>query len=87
MFGVIITYSGNTHTAYEELHAQLTTEVKRILKSSFTKLISILYRIDISEKDVAKATLEMEGYDNAQVIAHQIIFRELKKVLTRKYYS
>ena len=87
MFGIEIKYTGNMATAYKELHDQLTRQIDILIDNSYSKLISILYRIDVSEKDLAQAKVDMEGYKHGEVIAHQIIVRELKKVLTRMYYK
>jgi hypothetical protein len=80
----------------------LTLEVKQLLANDKSKLQSILYRIDLSEKAIKKAlqlTLvnnnqspisnsNMSNFDNQQqVISHEIIVRELKKVLTRNYFK
>lgn len=87
MFGIEIKYTGNMATAYKELHDQLTRQIDILIDNSYSKLISILYRIDVSEKDLAQAKVDMEGYKHGEIIAHQIIVRELKKVLTRMYYK
>lgn len=87
MFGIEITYTGNTATAYNELHEQLTKQIDILIDNSYSKLISILYRIDVSEKDLAQASIDMADYKHGEIIAHQIIVRELKKVLTRMYYK
>jgi len=50
-------------------------------------LLSVLYQVDISEKDLRKTKLDLPNYNQIEVIAHQIIFRDLKKVLTRRYFK
>ena len=102
MYSINIQFDGNTDTAYEQLMDGLTLEVKHLLANDKSKLQSILYRIDLSEKNIKKAfqlTLvnnnqspinnsNMSNFDNQQqVIAHEIIVRELKKVLTRNYFK
>lgn len=82
-FGIQIVYSGNLTDVYQELHNQLIQAIKSIGISG-TKIYSILYRIDISEKDIAQASADNPKYNQIEVLAHQIIIRELKKVLTRR---
>ena len=102
MYNINIQFDGNTDNAYEQLMDGLTIEVKQLLANDKSKLQSILYRIDLSEIAIKKAlqhtlansnqTLIINGntnnFDNQQqVIAHEIIVRELKKVLTRNYFK
>jgi hypothetical protein len=102
MYNINIQFDGNTDTAYEQLMDGLTIEVKQLLANDKSKLQSILYRIDLSEIAIKKAlqhtlansnqTLIINGntnnFDNQQqVISHEIIVRELKKVLTRNYFK
>jgi hypothetical protein len=85
LFGVSISFSGNTDQAYFELHEQLTTQVSVLMERDFGRLLSVLYQVDISEKEIARAELELPHYNHVEIIAHQIIVRDLKKVLTRHY--
>ena len=87
MFGVEITFSGNTEQAYYELHEQLTFQVEKLLANNAELLKSVLYKVDISDREIAKAANELPHYNHIEIIAHQIIFRDLKKVLFRRYYK
>ena len=86
----------------QQLMDGLTIEVKQLLANDKSKLQSILYRIDLSEKNIKKAlklTLannnqtpisnsNTNNFENQQqLISHEIIVRELKKVLTRNYFK
>ncbi|HBL75328.1 MAG: hypothetical protein A2W90_20495 [Bacteroidetes bacterium GWF2_42_66] len=86
MFGVEITFSGNTEQAYYELHEQLTFQVEKLLANNAELLMSVLYQVDISDREIAKSAEELSHYNHIEIIAHQIIFRDLKKVLFRRYY-
>lgn len=102
MYSIEINFDGNIETAYEQLMDQLNIEITKLLANDKSKLQSILYRIDLSEKYIKKA-LQFNSSDNnqtptsnrcltnfenqQQVIAHEIIVRELKKVLTRNYFK
>lgn len=79
-FGIEITYSGNHLSAYSELFAQLQPQLEKLLHGG-TKLVSILYRVDIHENEVRKAQENREDLSGA--ISRLIIWRELQKVVTR----
>lgn len=87
MFGVEITFSGNTEQAYNELLDQLVFQVEKLLNNNSELLMSVLYQVDISDREIAKTARELPHYNQIEVIAHQIIFRDLKKVLFRRYYK
>ncbi len=87
MFGLEITFSGNINQAYEELHNQLTQQVDLLIVRDAGRLYSILYQVDISNQALEKTHQEIPEFNIVEVIAHQIIERELKKVLTRRYFS
>jgi len=87
MFGLEITFSGNINQAYEELHNQLTQQVDLLILRDAGRLYSILYQVDISNQALEKTHQEIPEFNIVEVIAHQIIERELKKILTRRYFS
>ncbi|HEY4785334.1 MAG TPA: hypothetical protein VIH57_04770 [Bacteroidales bacterium] len=87
MFGVTITFSGNTDVAYHELHSQLTEQVGVLLERDYGRLLSILYQVDITDKDIVRTAAELPHYNHVEIVAHQIIVRDLKKVLTRHYFK
>lgn len=87
MFGVEVNFSGNTDEAYDELHHQLIDQVGFLLENKTELLMSVLYQVDISRKDIEKTHAEFPEYNEVELIAHQIIFRDLKKVLLRRYFK
>jgi len=87
MFGIEITFSGDTQNAYQELHEQLINQISISLERDYSRLMAALYQVDITEHEIAKATIELPHYNQMEVLAHQIIFRDLKKVLFRRYYK
>jgi hypothetical protein len=86
MFGIEITFSGNVENAYHELHDQLINQISVYLDRDYSRLMSVLYQVDITEHEIAKAARELPHYNDLEVLAHQVIFRDLKKVLFRRYY-
>jgi len=87
MFGIEITFSGNTEGAYHELHEQLISQIAISLERDYSRLMAALYQVDITEQEIAKAAIELPQYNDLEVLAHQVIFRDLKKVLFRRYYK
>ena len=87
MFGVEITFSGNTESAYDELHRQLADQISDLIQRNYDLLLSVLYQVDISDHEIARAEQELPHYSHIEIIAHQVIFRDLKKVLLRRYFK
>jgi len=87
MFGIEITFSGNTENAYHELHEQLINQISLSLERDYSRLMAALYQVDITEQEIAKAEIELPQYNQLEVLAYQVIFRDLKKVLFRRYYK
>jgi hypothetical protein len=87
MYSIEINFDGNTETAYEQLMNQLSVEITKLLNNDKSKLQSILYRIDLSERNIQLAKNALHNTEITQLIAHEIIVRELKKVLTRNYFK
>lgn len=87
MFGVEITFSGDVGNAYEELHGQLTGQIGELLQYNSDKLLAVLYQVDITEREIAQAEKDLPHYTHVEIVAHQVIARELKKVLWRYYFK
>lgn len=87
MFGVEITFSGDTNHAYDELHQQLIIQVSNLIERNYDLLLSVLYQVDITDREIARAERELPHYNHIEIIAHQIIVRDLKKVLLRRYFK
>ncbi|MFZ9943030.1 MAG: hypothetical protein ACO3O0_05425 [Bacteroidia bacterium] len=85
--GIQITFSGNPHLAYQELHQQLVPALKELEKSGPGKIRALLYRIDIPEKDFT----QVSEYQNKEIfwdeLSALILRRELTKVVTRKLFK
>ncbi|MCY1719212.1 hypothetical protein OU798_02605 [Prolixibacteraceae bacterium Z1-6] len=87
MFGVEITFSGNTENAYAELHNQLIDQITLLVERNYDLLLSVLYQVDITDREIYKAQQELTHYSHIEIIAHQVIVRDLKKVLLRRYFK
>jgi KaiC/GvpD/RAD55 family RecA-like ATPase len=87
MFGMDVQFSGNINFAYEELFEQLGVYIDKLLNSDSEKLMSLLYQIDLSEKELAKNDPNVQFETIPEIITHKILERELKKVLIRTYFK
>lgn len=85
MLGMEIQFSGNANTAYTELFLQIYPIITVLLKNK-NKMYNLLYRIDISEKQIKNA-FESSGRPFSETLTELIMKRELQKVVTRKIYS
>lgn len=87
MFGLDVEFSGQTAFVYQELFAQLEKHIAFLLERNYEKLMSLLYQIDLGQKELQKAG-QVNPYSTvAELITHMILERELKKVLTRAYFK
>ena len=73
--------------SYDELQEKLAVHLDHLLTTDFNKLISILYRIDISQEKAMASLAENAKDENAgQTLARLIIERQLEKVKTRREF-
>ncbi len=87
LFGVEIKFSGDLDHAYLELKDQLVDQIENLNHSNPELLQSILYQVDLGKGDFIKTSVQLPEYSENEVIAHQIILRDLKKVLLRRYFK
>ncbi len=64
----------------------LVERIGELIQKDFDKLKWILYRIDVSEKKLTEALKNTEG-DPAEIIADQIINRQIEKAESRKKFG
>jgi hypothetical protein len=85
MFGMEITFSGNTTFAYPELMDQLAQHLQFLLQNNQERLFALMYQIDIEQKSVGEC---LRVHENpAAALADLIIRREMLKVLTVRYFK
>jgi len=87
MFGMQVDFSGNIHFAYQELFQQLNVHIENLLNTNYEKLKSLLYQIDLSEKELTRTDQGLQFSSISELITHKILERELKKVLIRTYFK
>ena len=71
----------------EQLLNILSVEINRLINHDFSRLIAILYRIDISEPKLKILLAENKGSDAGRIIAWMILERQKEKQRSREKYS
>jgi len=87
MFGMEVNFSGDVNFAYNELFDQLRVYIEDLMSADSEKLMSLLYQIDLSEKDLSKNDPNYQFETIPEIVTHKILERELKKVLIRTYFK
>ncbi|WP_298365689.1 hypothetical protein [uncultured Lutibacter sp.] len=76
----------NLELSTEKLFDHLNEVILSLLKYKYDDYLNLVYRIDVSEKELAKV-----GQEKFEVIVHQLVFlilkREYQKVWLRKNYK
>jgi hypothetical protein len=68
----------------DELRNLLSSHIHLLINYNFNKLVSILYRIDVSEMKLRQLLQDNPAEDAGKIIAELIIDRQLQKIKTRK---
>lgn len=85
--GFEIIFSGIVQNAFDELKSQITPMIIKLFNEDRASFQSLLYRIDISEKDYQKTLAQVQPKAFEEELSELIIRREFQKVITRKYFS
>src|SRR5512138_263516 len=67
-----ITFSGNEQTAYAELKAQVTPLLAELFEKNRSRLMQLLYRVDVPEKDWKKV-LALNADEQAEKLSEIIL--------------
>jgi hypothetical protein len=81
-----IIFSGNSKTAFDEITNQLCEMLSSIQKKP-SSLSSLLYRVDISEKQLGAIAKNYSGSEFIFKLAEAILYREFVKVSIKNYYK
>ncbi len=73
--------------SFELFKEKLAAYINELINHDFSKLISILYRADVSEAKLKSLLKTSPGVDAGFLICELMIERELKKIESRKNYS
>src|SRR4051812_25530442 len=71
----------------EQLKAALAAKINYLVTNNFSLLISILYRLDISEKKLKELLAVSTNVPAGNIIATMVIERQLQKIASRKKFS
>lgn len=71
----------------EEIRNAVTNHVNYLINTDFEKLVSLLYRIDVSEPRMRALLQHKQGEDSAGHIADLIIERQLQKIESKIKFS
>lgn len=72
----------------KEQFEQLANHLDELVSTNFNKLISILYRIDVSEEKARRALAEEAGIKSpGHTLARLLIEREAEKIKYREMYK
>lgn len=72
---------------YSELLQKIASSINYLIDNDFSLLISLLYRLDISEKKLKQLLSEPTKTTAGEIIAEMIIKRQLQKVESRKAFK
>lgn len=81
-FGLVETSKDHLFTKEE-----LADKINELINSDFQKLVSILYRMDISEPKLKLLLKENPNVDAGLIIADLMIERQLQKAKSRQEYK
>ena len=86
-FSIDIRFPENIQLAYNELFDQVNDCIQNLLRKNPEKLMSLLYRVDLSEGSMKTARSAVNRNTEAVIISELILHRELQKVLIRNFFS
>lgn len=72
--------------SFKQLKELLSSHINFLIQSDFQKLVSILYRVDVSESKLEHLLNKYPNYDASNIIADLIIERQLQKIKSRQQH-
>jgi len=72
---------------FNELEKLLSGIINDLITNDFSRLIAVLYRLDISEKKLKELLKNSINTSAGDIIAEMIIERQTEKIKTRKFFS
>ncbi len=76
-----------TNESWQQIQQQLAKYINTLLQNDFNRLVTYLYRIDVSEQKLKTLLQQNTGKNAGDVIADLIIERQLQKIKTRRQYN
>lgn len=75
------------YTDFGGLKKALSERINQLITSDFSQLISVLYRLDISEKKLRIALATAGDIPASDIIAEMVVERQLQKSQARKMFG
>lgn len=72
--------------AMEQLAVELAAYINQLIQSDFQKLISLLYRVDVSEAKLKQLLQQQPQEAAGKIIAALVIERQLQKISYRRQH-
>jgi hypothetical protein len=66
---------------------QLVEKINNLITADFSKLINILYRMDVSETKLKQLLKDKPAEDAARIIAELMIERQTEKIKSRQQFN
>lgn len=73
--------------SFNERFEQLASAINQLLTSRFDKLVSILYRLDVSENKLRALLAQQPSEDAGKLIAGLMIERQAEKIASREEFK
>jgi hypothetical protein len=80
----IATQAGENFDRMEDL---LSVYIDELIRNDFSKLVNLLYRIDVSESRLRIVLAENSDRHAGQLIAHLMLERQLQKMESREKFK
>jgi hypothetical protein len=65
----------------------LIDKINQLILNDFSKLVLLLYKVDVNENKLKQSIKENQGTDAAEIIVDLIIERQLQKIKTREEFK
>ncbi|MBS1622361.1 MAG: hypothetical protein JST10_04185 [Bacteroidetes bacterium] len=65
---------------------ELSSYINELILTDFSKLVQILYRLDIPENKLKQLLADNAGKDAGKIIAEMIIERQIQKINSRQQF-
>lgn len=73
--------------SFDEFRQRLSSYINDLINNDFTRLVSILYRIDVSEAKLKYLLKENSDEKAGEIIAGLIIERQAQKIKSREHFG
>jgi hypothetical protein len=73
--------------SFDDWKSIMVGEIDRLIQMDFSRLVSILYRLDVSEQKLERLLKENPAANAAEIIANLVIERQVEKLKTRMNQS